>query len=223
MHFLSSLLPVLAAYYLLALAKSSPLRISLEVKVESIDRDISAGAKSATHSVPTEAHISSEGFDAHMSSVPSSVTETPNTAKVLFWNGPDFKDTKKRYQVPEDKCFNLPQSHINNVLSAKLEPKIWYCTFYPERDCQAENGSNKVHQLSAGDYDWLFPDGTDFVSFKCKLYEKMPDPPPETLSSILTSSDPSSMPQIVMPPSANRAPSRNRTPLSPNEPRGRFI
>ena len=28
------------------------------------------------------------------------------------------------------------------------------------------------HQLPAGEYDFLFPEGMDFVSFKCKLYEK---------------------------------------------------
>jgi len=61
---------------------------------------------------------------------------------------------------------------MNYVVSAKLEPKIWYCTFFPQENCEAEDESDEVHQLPAGEYDFLFPEGIDFVSFKCKLYKK---------------------------------------------------
>ncbi|KAG4415997.1 hypothetical protein IFR04_010882 [Cadophora malorum] len=94
------------------------------------------------------------------------------TAKVLFWNDVDFKGDKKHYQVIDDKCYNLPKTLMNYVVSAKLEPKIWYCTFFPQENCEAEDESDEVHQLPAGEYDFLFPEGIDFVSFKCKLYKK---------------------------------------------------
>ncbi|KAG4441720.1 hypothetical protein IFR05_002799 [Cadophora sp. M221] len=125
-----------------------------------------------------------------------------DTAKILFWNDPKFTGQKKRYQVIDEKCYNLPKYLVNYVLSAKLQPKVWYCTFYPEKACEAEDGSDAVHQLSAGEYDFLFPEGMDFVSFKCKLYERGPESPPKSPISFSagdesTSRRPSSFQTVV--------------------------
>ncbi|KAK0123885.1 hypothetical protein ONS95_008878 [Cadophora gregata] len=99
-----------------------------------------------------------------------------DTAKLLFWNDANFKGDKKRYQVFDDKCYNLSKALTNYVLSAKLDPKVWYCTFFPKKSCEAgDHASDEVHQLPGGEYDFLFPEGLDFVSFKCRLYEKRPD------------------------------------------------
>lgn len=87
----------------------------------------------------------------------------------------------------DDKCYNLPKNLVNYVVSAKLEPKIWYCTFFPQENCEAEEESDEVHQIPAGEYDFLFPEGMDFVSFKCKLYEKRPDSALAHAGSILQS------------------------------------
>ncbi|KAH9214769.1 hypothetical protein DL95DRAFT_461835 [Leptodontidium sp. 2 PMI_412] len=130
----------------------------------------------------TELKISEDGV-SHVAMSPPGYNDT---AKILFWNDLDFTGKKKRYQVIDEKCYNLPKDLVNYVVSAELEPKIWYCTFYPEEACEAKEGSDEVHHLPAGEYDFLFPEGMDFVSFKCRLYEKRPKSLPDSPVSIST-------------------------------------
>ena len=88
---------------------------------------------------------------------------------VILYNDFDFKGEEKSFRVFDKQCYDLPDAITGYVLSGTLDPKIWYCTFFPKKACE-RGAADETHQLSAGEYDNLFPDGMDFVSFRCELY-----------------------------------------------------
>jgi len=53
-----------------------------------------------------------------------------------------------------------------------IDQGIWHCTFSPKSGCKdkGKGKGKKVHQLGAGEYDDLFGEGGDFVSFMCLFY-----------------------------------------------------
>lgn len=87
-------------------------------------------------------------------------------SRVTVYSDFDFRGISQKISAKDDECYNLDASLRNYVLSATLEHKIWFCTFFPTTDCQGD----QIFQLGAGEFDNLFPEGMDFVSFKCRIY-----------------------------------------------------
>ncbi|KAK6581846.1 hypothetical protein PZA11_005543 [Diplocarpon coronariae] len=100
----------------------------------------------------------------------SDIAELP-ASRILFFDDFNFQGDEKGYQVLGHKCYNLSTNSRHRVLSARLEDRIWYCSFFATMDCEGDVFST----LGGGEYENLTPEDLNLASFSCELYEGRDD------------------------------------------------